>query len=68
MPYTTFRKLGMKPEDLIKTDLKLRDFGGNSSNTRGAIHVDLMIGGKTLPTTFFVIDEKGSYSLLLGRY
>ena len=26
-----------------------------------------MIGNKTLPTTLFVIDGKGSYSLLLGR-
>ena len=28
---------------------------------------DLTIGSKTLPTTFFVINGKGSYSLLLGR-
>ena len=35
MPYTTFRKLGMTLEDLTKTDLMLRDFGGNSSETRG---------------------------------
>ena len=33
----------------------------------GALCVDLTIGGKTLPTTFFVINGKGSYSLLLGR-
>jgi hypothetical protein len=29
--------------------------------------VDLMIGSKTLLTTFFVIEGKGAYSLLLGR-
>ena len=34
---------------------------------RGAIHVELTIGSKTLLTTFFVIDGKGSYSLLLGH-
>ena len=28
---------------------------------------DLTIGSKTLPNTFFVINGKGSYSLLLGR-
>ena len=28
---------------------------------------DLTIGSKTLPTTFFVINGKGSYNLLLGR-
>ena len=27
----------------------------------------MTIGSKTLPTTFFVINGKGSYSLLLGR-
>ena len=32
------------------------------------MNVKLTIGSKTLLTTFFVIDEKGSYSLLLGRY
>ena len=34
-PYTTFRKLGKGPEDLIKTDMMLKDFGGNASKTRG---------------------------------
>ena len=37
------------------------------SPTLGALCVDLTIGSKTLPTTFFVINVKGSYSLLLGR-
>ena len=32
----------------------------------GAINVELAIRSKTLLTTFFVIDGKGSYSLLLG--
>ena len=67
IPYTTFHKLGKGPEDLIETDMMLKDFGGNASKTRGAINVELTIGSKTLLTTFFVIDEKGSYSLLLGH-
>ena len=67
MPYTTFRKLGKGPEDLMETDMMLKDFEGNTSKTRGAINVELTIGSKTLLTTFFVIDGKGSYSLLLGR-
>jgi len=67
MPYATFCKLGKGPEDLLETDMMLRDFGGNTSKTQGAINVELTIGSKTLPTTFFVIDGKGSYSLLLGR-
>ena len=67
MPYTTFRKPGKGPEDLLETDMMLRDFRGNTSKTQGAINVELTIGSKTLLTTFFVIDGKGSYSLLLGR-
>jgi hypothetical protein len=67
MPYTTFRKLGKKLEDLSSTDMKLTDFSGKASMTKGAICVELTIGSKSLPTTFFVFDAKGSYSILLGR-
>jgi hypothetical protein len=67
MPYTTFRKLGMGPGDLTPTSIVLNDFVGNPSDTKGCVHVDLMIGSKTLLTTFFVIEGKGAYSLLLGR-
>ena len=35
MPYTTFRKLGKRPRDLIETDMMLKDFGGNASKARG---------------------------------
>ena len=31
------------------------------------MNVELILGSKTLLTTFFVIDGKGSYSLLLGH-
>nr|AAX92796.1 retrotransposon protein, putative, unclassified [Oryza sativa Japonica Group]ABA93349.1 retrotransposon protein, putative, unclassified [Oryza sativa Japonica Group] len=67
MPYATFRKLGRNAEDLIKTNMALKDFGGNPSETKGVLNVELTVGSKTIPTTFFVIDGKGSYSLLLGR-
>ena len=67
MPYTTFCRLGKGPEDLLETDMMLKVFGGNSSKTRGAVNVELTIGSKILLTTFFVIDVKGTYSLLLGR-
>jgi hypothetical protein len=67
MSYTTFRKLGKGLEDLLETDMMLKDFGGNASKTHGAICVKLTIGSKTLPTTFFIIDGKGTYSLLLGH-
>jgi hypothetical protein len=67
MPYTTFSKLVMGPGDLAPTSIVLNDFAGNPSDTKGCVHVDLMIGSKTLLTTFFVIEGKGAYSLLLGR-
>ena len=35
IPYTTFCKLGKGPEDLMETDMMLKDFRGNMSKTRG---------------------------------
>nr|CAD40169.2 OSJNBa0061A09.8 [Oryza sativa Japonica Group] len=60
-------KLGRNAEDLMKTNMVLKDFGGNPSETKGVLNVELTVGSKTIPTTFFIIDGKGSYSLLLGR-
>jgi hypothetical protein len=67
MPYVMLRKLGKNQDDLTKTDMMLKDFEGVVSPTLGALCVDLTIGSKTLPTTFFIINGKGSYSLLLGQ-
>ena len=67
MPDVMLRKLGKSQDDLTKTDMMLKDFEGVVSPALGALYVDLTIGGKTLPTTFFVINGKGSYSLLLGQ-
>ena len=39
MPYTTFRKLGKGPRDLLETDMMLKDFGVNASKTRGVVSV-----------------------------
>ena len=33
MPYITFRKLGKGLEDLMETNIMLKDFGGNASKT-----------------------------------
>jgi hypothetical protein len=37
MPSTTFCKLGKDLEDLLKTDMMLKDFGGNASKTQGQL-------------------------------
>ena len=66
MPYVMLRKLGKSQDDLTKTDVMLNDFEVVVSPALGALCVDLTIDSKTLPTTFFVINDKGSYSLLLG--
>jgi len=67
MSYAVYRKLGKGDQDLTKTDMMLKDFERNVSLVKGAICVELTIGSKTLPTTFFVISGKGAYNLLLGR-
>ena len=67
MPYVMLRKLGNSQDDLTKTNMMLKDFEGIVSPALGALCVDLIIGSKTLPTTFFVINGKGSYNLLLCR-
>jgi hypothetical protein len=67
MPYSTFHKFGKGPEDLLETDMMLKDFGGNASKTRVAVNIKLTIESKTLLSTFFVIDGKGTYNLLLGH-
>jgi hypothetical protein len=58
------RKLGMGPGDVTPTSIILNDFAGNPSDSKGCVHVDLMIGSKTLLRTFFVNEGKGAYSLL----
>ena len=37
MPYTMFHKLGKGSEDLLETDMMLKDFGGNASKTQGQL-------------------------------
>jgi hypothetical protein len=55
MSYTLLCKIGKSDEDLTQTDMMLVDFDGNVSPAHGAICMELTIGSKTLPTTFFVI-------------
>jgi hypothetical protein len=61
------RKIGKSDEDLTQTDMMLVDFEGNISPAQGTICVELTIGSKNLPTTFFVIKGRGSYNLLLRQ-
>jgi hypothetical protein len=67
MPYSMLRWLGCSTEDLIKTNIALSDFNGQPSEAQGVLNVDLTVGSKTVPTSFFIINSKSTYIVLLGR-
>ena len=67
LPYSLCRKIGRSVENLVKTNVTLIDFMGNSSQIKGVLNVELTVGHKTLNTSFFVVDDHGPYSTLLGR-
>jgi hypothetical protein len=67
MPYSMLRRLGCSSSDLIKTNVTLSDFNGQASDAQGVLNVDLTVGRKTIPTTFFIVDSKSTYAVLLGR-
>jgi hypothetical protein len=67
MPYSVLRRLGRSTEDLIKTNIKLSDFNGQASEAQCVLNVDLTVGSKTVPTSFFIISSKSTYTVLLGR-
>jgi hypothetical protein len=67
MSYSVLRRLGHSVEDLIKTNIALSDFNGQASEAQGVLNVDLTVGSKTVPTSFFIVNSKSTYIVLLGR-
>jgi hypothetical protein len=67
MSMAMLRMIGKGPKDLIKTNVILKDFEGDTSEPKGVLNVELTIGSEMVPTSFFIINEKGSYKVLLGR-
>jgi hypothetical protein len=61
------RQLGCSVEDLIKTNIALSDFNGQASEAQGVLNVDLTVGSKTVPTSFFIVNSKSTYTVLLRR-
>jgi hypothetical protein len=51
----------------VKTNVTLSDFNGQASEGHGVLNVDLTVGSKTIPTSFFIISSKSTYTVLLGR-
>jgi hypothetical protein len=67
MPYSVLHRLVCSAEDLIKTNITLSDFNGQASEAQGILNVDLTVGSKTVPTSFFIVSSKSTYTVLLGR-
>jgi hypothetical protein len=67
MSYSVLRRLGRSTEDLIKTDVTLSDFNGQASEAEGVLNMDLTVGSKIVPTSFFIVSSKSMYTILLGR-
>ena len=67
MPYSVLRRLGRSAADLIKTNVMLNDFNGQPSEAKGVLNVELTVGRKTVPTSFFIVNSKSTYTVLLGR-
>jgi hypothetical protein len=67
MPVATFEKMGYKDNELMRTNTNLSAFTGDVTETKGVLSVELTVGSKTLATSFFVVDIRGCYDLLLGR-
>jgi hypothetical protein len=45
----------------------LSDFNGQALEAQGILNVDLIVGSKTVPTSFFIVSSKSTYTVLLGR-
>jgi hypothetical protein len=67
LPLSVFKKLGHGEGDLKRTNLSLSGFLGEPTEAKGIVCKELMVGSKTMPMAFFVIDVKGRYNVLLRR-
>jgi hypothetical protein len=67
MPLSMFKRLGHEEGDLKRTNLSLSGFAGEPTEAKGIVCKELTVGSKTVPMTFFVVDIKGRYNVLLGR-
>jgi hypothetical protein len=68
LPLSLFKKLGHIEGDLKHINLSLSGFAGDPMEAKGIICKGVTVGSKTVPTTFFMVDMKVCYNLLLGWY
>jgi hypothetical protein len=67
LPLSLFKKFGHIEGDLKCTNLSLGGFAGDPMEAKGIICKEVTVGSEIMPTTFFVVDMKGHYNVLLGR-
>lgn len=67
MPLATMKKYGKNVEDIIPTTLTMTSFIGHPSHALGVLVADVTIGSKVTRSTFFVIEGKPLYVMILGR-
>jgi hypothetical protein len=67
LPLSLSKKLGHVEGDLKCTNLSLSGFVVDPTEAKGIICKELIVGSKTVPTAFFMVDVKGSYNVLLGQ-
>jgi hypothetical protein len=58
MPLATFEKMGYRQNELMRANTSLSAFTEVTS-TKGVMSVELTVGGKTIATTFFIVDVSG---------
>jgi hypothetical protein len=67
LPLSLFKKLGHIEGDLKRANLSLSSFAGDPTDAKGIICKELTVGSKIVSTSFFVVDVKGRYNVLLRQ-
>jgi hypothetical protein len=68
MSYATFKKIEKTDVELIKMNMTRTDIGGDGPiGPKGITSMELTVGSKMIPTTFFVMEVQGNYNTILGH-
>jgi hypothetical protein len=67
LPLSLFKKLNHVEGDVKRTNLSLSGFAGDPTEAKGIIYKHVMVGSKTVPMAFFMVDMKGRYNVLLRQ-
>jgi hypothetical protein len=67
LPLSLFKKLSHIEGDIKCTNLSLSGFVGDPAEAKGIICKEVIVRSKIVPMTFFVVDVKGLYNMLLRQ-